>query len=700
MLGKLPVHFGRALFVAWLVALFSTLSVPALRAHTGSVYLPLIVGGATGIPPAPNAADDSYIATANTPLVVGAAAGLLANDNDPSGGALRAILIDDVAHGDLTLNPDGSFTYTPDSGYTGPDTFTYQAATGATTSDPATVTISVRLTNRAPVAADDAYQMDENAELVVDAANGVLANDGDPDGDPLLAELATEPAHGELALNADGAFTYRPDPDYTGADSFTYAASDGTLASGPATVTLTVSATNDAPRIVSGRPGFSGRLIGQDVLRAHIALGADLDNDGDMDIAATDYENGRVLWYENEGGDFTERLLDGALEGAYPAAIGDVDGDGDADVLAAGYLADTFVWYRNDGGGRLTRVDIDTNSDGAHSIVAVDMDGDGDNDLVTSSQDGGFIAWYENDGAQNFTRHIANSDTPDAKRAEAADIDGDGDMDIVTAEFKRDTIAWLENDGAQNFTKHVIYREADGAYYAYPADLDGDGDMDVVSASKLDSTIAWHRNEGEGVFTTIPLYANATGARTAIAADLDGDGDMDILSAALNTNTVAWFENDGGGAFTRRPVTTAVRGAYGVSTADMDLDGDQDVLTVGRNSNEVWLYSQLREHPVTVKQGSSLVIDATQLLTEDPDDGPAELTYTLTSAPARGAVRLGGVALSAGDKFTQDDVNSGRVVYVHTGADRTSDSFAFTVADGGEDGAPADEGRFAIRIGR
>ena len=600
---KKSARFSRILIICGLIILSSCFSVLALRAQSGATFLPLVTDGSGVIQLPPKALDDAYVTEVDTPLTVGAAGGVLANDTNPSGNPLQAVLFSDAAHGDLNLNPDGSFTYTPDSGY-------------------------------------------------------------------------------------------------SGSDSFTYTAGDDSLTSPPATVTLEITAAKNAPpRIVSGAPGFTSRVIGTRVLGTHIALGADLDGDGDMDITATDYDNGRVVWYENENGNYTERVLDDDLEGAYPASIADVDGDGDADVLAAGYLADTFVWYRNDGGGNLVRIDIDTASDGAHSIVGVDMDGDGDTDLVTSSQDGGFIAWYENDGAQNFVRHIVDNNALDAKRAEAADMDGDGDLDIVIEEYKRDTIAWLENDGTQNFTKHVIYNNADGAYYAYAADLDGDGDMDVVSASKLDGTIAWYRNDRGGVFTFIPLHTKALGARSAIAVDLDGDGDMDVLSAALNTDTVAWFENDGGGNFTRWPIDTTVRGAYGVFAADMDLDGDLDVLSAGRNSNEVRLHSQRREHRVTVKQGGSLEINAAQLRTDDSDDGPAELTYTLTAAPARGVLRLNSVDLITGDTFTQDDVNNGRVSYTHNGADRTADAFDFTVADGGEDGAPADPGRFSIKIG-
>ena len=73
---------------------------------------------------------------------------------------------------------------------------------------------------------------------------------------------------------------------------------------------------NSPPRFVTGHPDFTKRVIGTDVLGTHIGLGADWGGNGDMDIVATDYDNGRVVWYENDGqSEFTERPLDGDLAG-------------------------------------------------------------------------------------------------------------------------------------------------------------------------------------------------------------------------------------------------------------------------------------------------------------------------------------------------------------------------------------------------
>jgi VCBS repeat-containing protein len=113
------------------------------------------------------------------------------------------------------------------------------------------------LTGGAPTAVDDAYATDEDAPLSV-AAPGVLGNDTDPDGDTLAAALVSGPSHGTLTLNPDGSFTYTPDANYNGPDSFAYRATDGSLDSNTATVSLTVSAVNDAPTVAVAAGGGCG----------------------------------------------------------------------------------------------------------------------------------------------------------------------------------------------------------------------------------------------------------------------------------------------------------------------------------------------------------------------------------------------------------------------------------------------------------
>src|SRR5207302_1486270 len=114
-------------------------------------------------------------------------------------------------------------------------------------SNVATVTITINPVNDAPVARDNSYATDEDTPLAVSAAQGVLVNDSDVDGDTWTAVLVSGPTKGSLTLNADGSFTYTPNANVNGTDSFTYKANAGVLDSNVATVTITINPVQDPP---------------------------------------------------------------------------------------------------------------------------------------------------------------------------------------------------------------------------------------------------------------------------------------------------------------------------------------------------------------------------------------------------------------------------------------------------------------------
>src|SRR5205814_983214 len=135
------------------------------------------------------------------------------------------------------FNPDGSFVYTPNPDYFGPDAFTYKAVDAdGKASGAAHVRITVTPVEDPPVAVPDRFVT--NAGVPV--TGNVLANDVDVDGDRLTAVLVSGPAHGTLTLNPDGSFTYTPAAGFTGIDTFTYRANDGTADSNAVLVNITV----------------------------------------------------------------------------------------------------------------------------------------------------------------------------------------------------------------------------------------------------------------------------------------------------------------------------------------------------------------------------------------------------------------------------------------------------------------------------
>ena len=202
---------------------------------------------------APTAVNDSYSVVHDNAL---SASTVLSNDiggggsgGSGGGGTLTAVLNSGVSHGSLTLNSNGTFSYTPTTHYAGSDSFTYKAFNGTEYSTPATVTISV--TNLAPTALNDSYVIYKDSfNSASEGAATLLANDYDGNGDSITASLVSGPSHGSLTLNSNGSFVYTPTTGYYGSDSFVYATSDAVTTTN-ATVTLTVtnpfSAQTNAP---------------------------------------------------------------------------------------------------------------------------------------------------------------------------------------------------------------------------------------------------------------------------------------------------------------------------------------------------------------------------------------------------------------------------------------------------------------------
>jgi hypothetical protein len=219
------------------------------------------------------AEDDSYSTLHDHALTV-SAPGVLANDSNSYNLPLTAAPLSGPSNGTLALNPDGSFTYTPNSHFVGYDSFTYTATASDGTS--ATATVLINVTDTPPNAADDAYTVQHNKSLTVPAASGVLANDSDLDGDPLTAKLVDGPGNGTVTLNADGSFTYTPNPGFAGQDAFTYVANDGATDSIAAGVTITV-----ADQLPIGQPD-SYTVLHDHTLTVAATSGV-LANDSDAD---------------------------------------------------------------------------------------------------------------------------------------------------------------------------------------------------------------------------------------------------------------------------------------------------------------------------------------------------------------------------------------------------------------------------------
>ncbi len=184
-----------------------------------------------------------------TPEDMAVTGNVLDNDTDPEGTPLHVLAeTKATAHGQVVLLADGSYTYTPDSNYNGSDTFTYQVCDANSPAGCATgiVDLTVTPVQDVPVAFPDQFTTNEDTKLIA-TCYCVISNDVEVDGEQLTVVLNNPVSHGTLELNPDGTFTYTPDQDFFGTDTFTYTATDGINDTAETLVTIIVAPVNDAP---------------------------------------------------------------------------------------------------------------------------------------------------------------------------------------------------------------------------------------------------------------------------------------------------------------------------------------------------------------------------------------------------------------------------------------------------------------------
>jgi len=198
---------------------------------------------------APVSVADSYTLDEGAVLNI-AAPGVLGNDSDADGNPLTAHLVSNVSNGSLTLNADGSFTYTHNGGETTTDAFTYRAHDGVNYGNTVTVSLTINPVNDAPVFAEDTLYVTtlEDEPVVID----LCAQLGDPEGGDLAVSVLCEPGSGALALSGC-VLTYTPSPNFFGADTLCLVVCDSGSPAlcDTAYVVVSVTGVNDPPTIAS-----------------------------------------------------------------------------------------------------------------------------------------------------------------------------------------------------------------------------------------------------------------------------------------------------------------------------------------------------------------------------------------------------------------------------------------------------------------
>jgi VCBS repeat-containing protein len=471
--------------------------------------------------------------------------GVLANDVDLEGALLSAQLIDDVDHGSLSLNSDGTFSYTPNPNYHGTDSFTYRNSDGFLTSDTATVTITILPgPNEPAVVINDNYTAIEDTLRTVLVADGVLANDSDPDDDPLIAELVGQATGGVVTLATDGSFTYAPNANFFGPDSFTYRVYDGTDYSASATVTLNVAAVNDIPVAVGDL--YFAEVGGQLTVTAAEGVIA---NDQDPDLQG-----------------LTATQVTGPAHGTLT-----VNGDG------------SFVYTPNPTYRGMDSFTYRVADSGDDSNVAT----------VTLRVDSTPVA--NNDGYS-----IAEEGTLNVAVGQGVLInDTDGDLDPLTASLvvgPANGVLSLVSNGSFTYTPNVNFNGQDT--FTYRAN---DGDQ-LSNTATVTITVTPVNDAPIAIEDSYSLFANDTSDVNAQNGVLANDIDIDspTLTAVLlgdvanGTLTLA-----ADGSFTYTPLTDFVGTdsfIYGASDGFVQSQAVMVTLTVNPAS-ELIVINELMYHP-------------------------------------------------------------------------------------------------------
>ena len=344
---------------------------------------------------------------------------------------------------------------------------------------------------------------------------------------------------------------------------------------------------------------FLPHLVSSATAGVRTVIAADIDGDGDLDLASASVADQKIAWYENldGAGTFGGQQVIGLAAGARGVFAADLDGDDDLDVLAA--TAAAVCWYENlDGAGTFgQRRLIDPFGAAWAAVHAADLDGDGDRDVLAGSigSDVEFLSWYENvNGQGTFVLVDDLHQFTGYPNVSAADLDGDGDRDVLAATATG--CYWFENfDGQGSFAGMLV---GSGAFRdQFPVDVNGDGDVDVLAA-QVSQVVAFQNLQNSGSFGPAQTVSTAVADTTSVSAgDLDGDGAPDALSASAGDDKIAWYRNvDGAGTFgAQQVISTLADGPRSPVAADLDGDGDRDVVAAAEAGNRVVWFENLSD---------------------------------------------------------------------------------------------------------
>jgi hypothetical protein len=541
--------------------------------------------------------------------------------------------ITEPSNGSAVLGEDGvTVTYTPDANFNGTDSFTYMANDGTANSAPATVTVSV---NALPVADVKDVTTSEEGSVTITLSGS------DQDGDSLSYSI-TQPSNGSAVLGEDGVtVTYTPDANFNGTDSFTYMANDGTANSAPATVTVSVSAVNDAP--VADVKDVTTSEEGSVTITLS---GSDQDGDS-LSYSITEPSNGSAVLGEdgvtvtytpdanfNGTDSFTYMANDGTANSAPATVTVSVSAVNDAPV------ADVK--------------DVTTSEEGSVTITLSGSDQDGDSLSYSITQPSNGSAVLGEDGVTVTYTPDANFNGTDSFTYMANDGTANSAPATVTVSVS------AVNDAPVADVKDVTTSE-EGSVTITLSGSDQDGDSLSYSITQPSNGSAVLGEDGVTVTYTPDANFNGTDSFTYMANDGTANSAPATVTVSVNALPVA----------DAKTATTSEEGSVTITLSGSDQDGDSLSYSITQPSNGS---AVLGEDGVTVTYTPDANFNGTDSFTYMANDG------TANSAPATVTVSVSAVNdAPVADAKTATTSEEGSVTITLSGSDQDGDSLSYSI---------------------